>query len=146
MSTPHSGAPTGPDVKRAALGGEAARGSAVAVGTVDRTLPNQGTQRLALPEGALRLLEKRNRKLAPIGNLFVALGRNLGKHYDWRIGIGVDDDPDALDFTVAAGLSIIIGGRDQARIDQVARAVVRFRPRRMVVANYSQRVISPAIS
>jgi hypothetical protein len=52
MSTPHSGAPPGPDVKRAALGREAARGSAVAVGTANRTPPPQNAQRgLNAPAG-----------------------------------------------------------------------------------------------
>src|ERR1700687_1367072 len=111
MSTPHSGAPPGPDVKRAtSVATEIARETAV--GKTNRTPPIQGTQRPTLPAGACRLLEKRNRGLAPIGTLFVALGRNLGKHYDWRIVVGPDDDPEALDLTVVAGLGVIIGGRD----------------------------------
>jgi hypothetical protein len=98
MSTPHSGAPPGPDVTRGALGREAPRGSAVAVGAANSTTPPLNTQPLALPAGAFRLLQKRYSGFSPIDSLCVATDKNIGKAWSWRIMVEPGDDPDVFDF------------------------------------------------
>jgi hypothetical protein len=138
----HPGAPPAEQMKRAAR--EAARGSAVAVGAANSTTPPRNTQARALPAGAAKLLEKRYRGRVPTGSVFIAADRNVGRNWPWRII--VDDDPDRLDFSVCAGLSVIVGALDQSRLKAISRAVSRYLPRHIVTVNYGVPMISAVVS
>ena len=90
-----------------------------------------------LPAFARELMAKRYSGLAPIDDLVIACDwRIRDEHVGWRIVVPPTDDPEALDFTVVAGLSCLLLARDEARLDQVATAVAKFDPRRLVGVAY----------
>ncbi len=88
---------------------------------------------LKLPPYARELVQKRRRGLAPAArDLAIVTDWNLGKAWAWRIVVPETEDPAQLDFTVCAGLSCLLLGRNQARMDAIARAVISFAPARLV--------------
>jgi hypothetical protein len=86
-----------------------------------------------LPAFARELLAKRERGLAPRRDLLIATDWNSGKAWrPWRIVVAPEDDPAELDFSVVAGLSCLLVGHDQARLDTVAAHVAGWDPKRLV--------------
>jgi hypothetical protein len=53
-----------------------------------------------------------------------------------------DIDPDRFNFTVCAGLSCLLVGRNQVHLYAVARAVVRFGPARLIGVDYGKAQIA----
>jgi hypothetical protein len=96
---------------------------------------DQGIKR-RLPAFARALVEKRRQGLAPQRDLLISCDWGLGKAWSWRVVVGDDVDPEELDFSIAAGLSCLLVGRDQERLDRVAAAVSVYRPLRLVGVNY----------
>ena len=89
-----------------------------------------------LPAFARTLVAKRRQGLAPRSDLVVSCDWELGKAWSWRVVVGDEVDPEELDFSVVAGLSCLLVGRDQARLDRVAAAVAAYKPSRLVGVNY----------
>ena len=89
---------------------------------------------LRLPPYARDLLVKRRRGLAPASrDLCISCDWKIGKSWPWRIVVpDTEDDPSQLDFRVVAGLSCLVLGRDQARMDAIVRAVIPFGPLRLI--------------
>jgi hypothetical protein len=82
-----------------------------------------------LPAYARALVTKRQNGLAPTNGLLIAADWNRGKRWaPWRVVVAPNDDPAELDFAVAAGLSCLLIGYDQARNDNIARSVILFEP------------------
>jgi hypothetical protein len=89
-----------------------------------------------LPAFAKALVAKRQQGLAPQRDLLIACEWDLGKRWSWRVVVDGDSDPEEVDFSVAAGLSCLLVGRDQERLDHVAAAVAAYKPFRLVGVNY----------
>ena len=107
---------------------------------LDAEHPGLG-QRLTLPAYARALLAKRRHGLAPRRDLLIACDWKLGRPWPWRIVVPVDTTPEQLDFSVAAGLSCLLVGRDQTQMDCVAAAVSAFSPLRVIGVNYEAQTI-----
>ncbi len=87
---------------------------------------------MTLPAYSRALLEKRRHGLAPKSELMIATAWNLGRAWPWRIVALPEADPQTLDFSIVAGLSCLVAGHEQARMDAIARAVIPFDPLRLV--------------
>lgn len=88
-----------------------------------------------LPPFAKPLLAKRAEGVAPIGDLLIACGWNLGRDstwWPWRIAVPDDADPLLLDFGVCRGLPCIVAGNDIERMSAVAFNVLAFHPARLL--------------
>jgi hypothetical protein len=95
-----------------------------------------------LPAYARELVAKRRRGLAPVRDLCITTDWRLGKTWPWRVVVAADDDPATLDFSVVAGLSCLLLGHDQERMDAVARAVIECGPRRLIGARFGGKTIN----
>ena len=91
---------------------------------------------MRLPPYARNLMAKRRRGLAPVRDLYIAADWSIGRSWPWRVVVAPDDDPTQLDFSVCAGLSCLLGGHDQMRMDAIARAVIPFGPKRLIGVLY----------
>jgi hypothetical protein len=138
--TIHTGGPPGKVKRATGAGSQVARG--VAVDTANSTASTPSAQPRTLPYGAYRLLEKRYRNKVPVGSILIAERRCIGTTWGARIVVG-DQAPATLDFTVVAGLPVIVAGYDQHRIELIVDALKRYRPRRVVSVNYAETRIAP---
>jgi len=93
-----------------------------------------------LPAFAKALIAKRRKGLAPVRDLLISADWSSGKAWSpWRIVVAPDDDPAQLDFSICAGLSCLLCGNSQARLDTIARAIIPFGPKRLIGAEYGGR-------
>jgi hypothetical protein len=115
-------------------------------GRTDSRAPSevsQPPQAQRLPAYAAALLERRTQGLAPCGDLLISTDWKLGRAWSpWRIVADPSVDPGRFDFTVCAGLSCLLVGRNQVHLDAVARAVMRVGPARLIVVHYRKAQIS----
>lgn len=97
---------------------------------------------LKLPPYARALVQKRRRGLAPATrDLAIVTDWNIGKSWPWRVVVPATEDPSQLDFSVVAGLSCLLMGRDRKRMDEIARAIILFSPARLIGARLGGKVI-----
>ena len=86
------------------------------------------------PAYASKLLHLRRRGISPIGSLCIATDWKLGKRIKWRVVVPDDLDPAEIDFQIAAGLDCLLMGNDQARMDAIARELLKLELARLVGA------------
>lgn len=113
---------------------------------VDARAPSLVSKRspnLRLPAYAATLLDCRTQGLAPCGDRLISTDWKLGRAWGpWRIVADPSIDPERFNFTVCAGLSCLLVGRNQVHLEAVARAVVRFGPSRLVGVDYRKAQIA----
>lgn len=86
------------------------------------------------PAYAAQLLQLRRRGISPVGSLCIAADWKLGKRIRWRIVVPIDIAPELVDFQVAAGLDCLLMGNDQARMDAIARELLKLELARLIGA------------
>jgi hypothetical protein len=94
-----------------------------------------------LPVYAPALIQKRRQGLAPRRDLLIACDWDVGTAWPWRIVVTPGEDPKTIDFAVCAGLSCLLLGHDGERLAEVAQAVLRFSPMRLVGVRLGGQVI-----
>lgn len=94
--------------------------------------PQAGAQRTRQPAYGRQIWRWRAAGFSPTTDLLISVGWDHGKRWAWRIVIAEDMDPAAIDFRCCAGLSCLLVGDNSPRMDDVARAVVRYGPLRLI--------------
>ena len=89
-------------------------------------------QRKRVPAYAAALIERRKNGLAPSNGLCIATGWDFGRAFAWRVVIAPGVDPERIDWSVAAGMDCLLLGKDQERLDSVARELLRLPLARLI--------------